>query len=93
MILQIYSSDPGTTLKFLMWPSSTCLGRNISTLPFSKIKLLYSDAPTVTVAPIEDGGKRTVGSISYVPAIAGLKLAEAVLTALIAGEENKYIPK
>lgn len=60
---------------------------------FSKIKLLYSDAPTVTVAPIEDGGKRTVGSISYVPAVAGLKLAEAVLTTLIAGEENKYIPK
>ena len=60
---------------------------------FSKVKLLYSDAPTVAVSPIEDGGKRTVGSISYVPAIAGLKLAEATLTALIAGEESKYIPK
>lgn len=41
MILQIYSSDPGTTLKYLMWPSNTCLGTNISTLPFSKIKLLF----------------------------------------------------
>ena len=41
MILQIYSSEPGTTRKLLMWPSSTCLGRNISTLPFSKIKLLF----------------------------------------------------
>lgn len=60
---------------------------------FSKLKLLFSDAPTIAVAPIEDGGKRTVGSISYVPAIAGLKLAEAALTALIDGEENKYIPK
>lgn len=60
---------------------------------FSKAKMLYSDAPTIAVAPIEDGGKRTVGSISYVPAIAGLKLAETALTALIAGEENKYIPK
>mgnify|MGYP003305681983 CR=1 FL=1 len=60
---------------------------------FSKLKLLFSDAPTIAVAPIEDGGKRTVGSISYVPAIAGLKLAEAVLTALINGEENNYIPK
>jgi tRNA A37 threonylcarbamoyladenosine dehydratase len=60
---------------------------------FSKLKMLYSDAPTVSVAPIEDEGKRTVGSISYVPAIAGLKLAEAVLTALIHGEEKNYIPK
>lgn len=60
---------------------------------FSKAKLLFSDAPTVAASPIEDGGKRTVGSISYVPAIAGLKLAEAALTALIDGEENKYIPK
>ncbi len=60
---------------------------------FSKLKLLFSDAPTIAVAPIEDGGKRTVGSISYVPAIAGLKLAEAALTALIDGEESKYIPK
>ncbi len=60
---------------------------------FSKLKLLFSDAPTAKVEPIEDGGKRTVGSISYVPAIAGLKLAEATLTALISGEENKYIPK
>ena len=60
---------------------------------FSKLKLLFSDAPTAKVDPIEDGGKRTVGSISYVPAIAGLKLAEAALTALIDGEENKYIPK
>ncbi|MBQ9953648.1 MAG: tRNA threonylcarbamoyladenosine dehydratase [Clostridia bacterium] len=60
---------------------------------FSKLKLLFSDAPTAKVEPIEDGGKRTVGSISYVPAIAGLKLAEAALTAMIVGEENKYIPK
>lgn len=60
---------------------------------FTKLKLLYSDAPTLAVEPIEDGGKRTVGSISYVPAIAGLKLAEAVLTALIHGEEKNYIPK
>ena len=60
---------------------------------FSKAKLLFSDAPTVAASPIEDGGKRTVGSISYVPAIAGLKLAEAALTALIAGNEKTYIPK
>ncbi|MBR2013161.1 MAG: tRNA threonylcarbamoyladenosine dehydratase [Clostridia bacterium] len=60
---------------------------------FSKLKLLFSDAPTAKVEPIEDSGKRTVGSISYVPAIAGLKLAEAALTALIDGEEKGYIPK
>lgn len=60
---------------------------------FSKLKMLFSDAPTVAAGPIEDGGKRTVGSIAYVPAVAGLKLAEAALTALIAGEEKNYIPK
>ncbi|MBQ7035682.1 MAG: ThiF family adenylyltransferase [Clostridia bacterium] len=60
---------------------------------FRKLKMLYSDAPTMAVAPIEDGGKRTVGSISYVPAVAGLKLAEAVLCALLKGETQTYIPK
>lgn len=60
---------------------------------FSKAKLLFSDAPTAKVEPIKDGGKRTVGSISYVPAIAGLKLAEAALTALINENTKTYIPK
>lgn len=60
---------------------------------FSKLKILYSDAPTLAVAPIDDEGKRTVGSISYVPAVAGLKMAEAALTALIRGEEKNYVPK
>ena len=60
---------------------------------FRKLKMLYSDAPALAVAPIADGGKRTVGSISYVPAVAGLKMAEAALVALIGGEESKYIPK
>lgn len=38
MILQIYIFGPGTMLKLLTRTSSTCLGRNISNSPFSKIK-------------------------------------------------------
>lgn len=60
---------------------------------FRKAKMLYSDAPTLSVAPIDDSGKRTVGSISYVPAVAGLKMAEAALTALLDQTQERYIPK
>lgn len=60
---------------------------------FRKLKMLYSDAPTVAVAPIEDGGKRTVGSISYVPAVAGLKLAEGILAAIIQENTESFIPR
>ncbi len=60
---------------------------------FRKLKMLYSDAPTMAVAPIEDGGKRTVGSISYVPAVAGLKLAEGILMAIIEENTEAFIPR
>ena len=62
MILQIYSSDPGTTLKLLMWPSSTCLGRNISTLPFSKIKLLFQRCSRVHLWSYHHSTRRTGSS-------------------------------
>ena len=60
---------------------------------FSKVRCLYSAAPAMKVAPMDEEGKRTVGSISYVPPVAGYRMAEHILTRLIEGEEQKDIPK
>lgn len=60
---------------------------------FRKLRALYSDAPTLTVYPIEDGGKRTVGSISYLPPIAGYKLAEHTIGRILNQQETLDIPK
>lgn len=59
---------------------------------FQKVRCLYSAAPIRPAFPIEDGGKRTVGSISFVPAAAGLKLSEYVVTALLEEKEKEDIP-
>ncbi len=61
--------------------------------PFQKVRCLYSAAPISPAFPIEDGGKRTVGSISFVPAVAGLKLSEYVVTALLEEKEKEDIPQ
>ena len=60
---------------------------------FKKVRCLYSAAPTVAVSPIDDSGKRTVGSISFVPSVAGLKLAEYVVNALLQNKESEDIPE
>lgn len=60
---------------------------------FRKLRCLYSDSPVTPAFPIEDGGKRTVGSISYVPTIAGLKLAEQVINRILKEETSLDIPK
>lgn len=60
---------------------------------FKKVRCLYSAAPISPTFPIEDGGKRTVGSISFVPAAAGLKLSEYVVTALLEEKEKEEIPQ
>ncbi len=60
---------------------------------FIKVRCLFSAAPTCPAFPIEDGGKRTVGSISFVPAAAGLKLAEYAINALIENREAEDIPE
>ena len=60
---------------------------------FIKVRCLFSAAPICPAFPIEDGGKRTVGSISFVPAAAGLKLAEYVVNALLEGKESEDIPE
>lgn len=60
---------------------------------FQKVRCLYSAAPISPAFPIEDGGKRTVGSISFVPAAAGLKLSEYVVTTLLNEKEKEDIPQ
>ncbi len=60
---------------------------------FRKLRVLYSDAPTLSAPPIEDGGKRTVGSISYLPPIAGYKLAEHTIGRILNQEQALDIPK
>lgn len=60
---------------------------------FRKVRCLYSDAPVTPAFPVEDGGKRTVGSISYVPAIAGMKLAEHIICRILKKETSLDIPK
>lgn len=60
---------------------------------FRKVRCLYSEAPVTPAFPVEDGGKRTVGSISYVPAIAGMKLAEHIINRLLNDEKSLDIPK
>ncbi len=60
---------------------------------FSKMRCLYSADPVTPAFPVEDGGKRTVGSISYVPAIAGMKLAEHIINRLLKQESSMDIPK
>lgn len=60
---------------------------------FRKVRCLYSADPVTPAFPIEDGGKRTVGSISYVPTIAGMKLAEHIINRILSGETGMDIPK
>ncbi len=44
------------------------------------LKTVYSEEiPTVPDSPIDDGGKRTVGSVSFVPSVAGLVMASEVI--------------
>lgn len=60
---------------------------------FSKVRCLYSAAPALKVVPMDEEGKRTVGSISYVPPMAGYRMAEYILSRLMAEEEEGDVPK
>lgn len=50
------------------------------------VRVLYSPAPTLRVTLPEEHGRHAPGSISYVPAIAGLMLAEEVVRHLLQRE-------
>ncbi len=60
---------------------------------FKRVRCLYSAAPTVNAAPIDEEGKRTVGSISFVPPVAGYRMAEHILLRLIHQEAYEDIPQ
>ena len=60
---------------------------------FSKVRCLYSAVPTLSVAPIDEAGKRTVGSISFVPPVAGYRIAEHIITRLLQDQTEQDIPK
>ncbi len=60
---------------------------------FTKVQCLYSAASPIKVAPLDEGGKRTVGSISFVPPVAGYRMAEYILTALMDGSAHRAIPQ
>ncbi|MBQ6824470.1 MAG: tRNA threonylcarbamoyladenosine dehydratase [Clostridia bacterium] len=60
---------------------------------FRKLRCLYSTDPVVPAFPIEDGGKRTVGSIAFVPPMAGMRMAEHIVNRLLADETDLDIPK
>lgn len=56
-----------------------------------RVNVVYSPAPTVTpetiIAPGEHGTRRPPASISYVPATAGLMLAEHIVNTILFGEQ------
>ncbi len=60
---------------------------------FRKLRVLYSSGAIEPLFPVNDGGKTTVGSISFVPSAAGLQLAEHVVNQLLKGEEHSDIPR
>ena len=60
---------------------------------FKRVRCLYSAAPTVNAAPIDEEGKRTVGSVSFVPPVAGYRMAEHILLRIINGETDLDIPE
>ena len=60
---------------------------------YRKLRVLYSNDPVTPLFPVEDGGKATVGSISFVPSAAGLKLAEHAINRLLMGETAQDIPR
>lgn len=60
---------------------------------YQNLRVLYSADPVLPAYPIGDGGKQTVGSISFVPSAAGLKLAEHVCQRLIGQSAAADIPE
>lgn len=60
---------------------------------FRKLRVLFSADAIQPLFPVEDGGKTTVGSVSFVPSAAGLKLAEYTVNRILNEEESLDIPR
>jgi tRNA A37 threonylcarbamoyladenosine dehydratase len=48
-----------------------------------KLDVLVSDAPVIKPTQIDDDGKKTVGSVSFVPSVAGLICAQHVINTIL----------
>ncbi len=48
-----------------------------------KLDVLVSDAPVIKPSQINDDGKKTVGSVSFVPSVAGLICAQFVINSIL----------
>lgn len=61
-------------------PLARTIRRLLRQKGISHLKSVYSkELPKTPQNPIEDGGKRTVGSVSFVPSVAGLIIASEVI--------------
>lgn len=61
-------------------PLARTMRRLLRLKGITHLKTVYSkEIPTVPDTPIEDGGKRTVGSVAFVPSVAGLVIASEVV--------------
>lgn len=61
-------------------PLARTIRRLLRQKGISHLKTVYSrEIPKAPQNPIEDGGKRTVGSVSFVPSVAGLIIASEVI--------------
>lgn len=60
---------------------------------FKRVRCLYSAAPAERIAPMDEEGKRTVGSISFVPPVAGYRMAEHIILRIINQETREDIPQ
>ncbi len=48
-----------------------------------KLDVLVSDAPVIKSVQIDDEGKKTVGSVSFVPSVAGVICAQYVINSIL----------
>ncbi len=61
-------------------PLARTIRRLLRQKGINHLKTVYSkEIPKAPERPIEDGGKRTVGSVSFVPSVAGLVIASEVI--------------
>lgn len=66
-------------------PLARTMRRLLRLKGINHLKTVYSkEIPISPSSPIEDGGKRTVGSVAFVPSVAGLVIASEVIKDLTA---------
>ncbi len=65
-------------------PLAKVMRRELKKRGISRLQVVYSTEPPLSVDPAEnDGGRRTTGSVSFVPSVAGIILAGEVIRNLV----------